>query len=294
MGAILNEGVFDITINKKLKYRATHLKSRQRTCGRKSDIKTDKNILIAFHGCSFTYGVGVNDSETYPYILQQKFPSLTIENHGVPGYGQVQALLELEQALNSDKKPNVVIVNYLSFHDERNALNTAYEQKIRDSYFKSLETFPEIAKIDYAFPFGSVQNDSLITEFRSIHDITSTLPLIGYSAIMNTLQTVTDQIRVNSKEDQKITFAFIDRIHSLCKTANIKLMISYMSNDDATNKLIAHCKAASIPVIDLFIDLTQQTYTNAPYDSHPNARAHQEYAEKLLPYLQNIKSSVDK
>ena len=66
MGLSLNPGKFNVTINKKQKYNVTHTSDSLRTTGSNSDIA---KINIQLHGCSFTYGMGVNDEETYPFIL---------------------------------------------------------------------------------------------------------------------------------------------------------------------------------------------------------------------------------
>lgn len=72
----------------------------------------------------------------------------------------------------------------------------------------------------------------------------------------------------------------------------VKLILSTMTFDEVTQRLIAHCKARSIETINITIDLKQKGFTNAPYDSHPSAKAHKLYAEKLSAYFLHFPNKV--
>ncbi|MBS0289654.1 MAG: hypothetical protein JSS07_06435 [Proteobacteria bacterium] len=55
---------------------------------------------ILFFGCSFTFGVGVNDNETLPYQVGSKLQGqANVYNFGYGGYGPQQMLSALEQGL---------------------------------------------------------------------------------------------------------------------------------------------------------------------------------------------------
>ena len=289
MGVRLREGTYSVVINKHLKYQAIHSIKGQRTCGTPNSDSTEFEQNIAFYGCSFTYGTGVNDKEVYPYILQQQFSEYEIENHAVPGYGQAQVIIDLENNLDSENKPDVLVLNYLSFHNERNALNSSYQKKIRDGYAISKKMDIGIARYMCSYPFGVIENGSLKMKFLPIEEINSTLPLINYSAITNTVQGLLEEKGVDEKSDEKVTLAMIDRIHQLCKKHGIQLLVSTMTNDAITKRLIKQCNSASIPTVDIFVDLSQEEFTNAPYDQHPSAKAHKLFAEKLASYFSNIK-----
>ena len=282
LGVHLVPGTYQVTLNKKLTYQATHLENGQRTCGESNF----DGPLLAFYGCSFTYGTGVNDDEVYPHLLQQEFDSLRIENRAVPGYGQAQVLAMLKDDFEKKEKPTVLILNYLSFHNERNAMNAAYRQKIRMGYEITKRDEAGIEQFKCSYPFGEIVDGKLKMNKIPIGEINSTLPLINYSAITNSLQNVFDQKSVDVAQDEKITLAMIDRIHELCQSQGVQLVISYMTDDDQTKRLTQHCAKTSIPTIDITVDLTQKGYTNAPYDQHPSAIAHEIFAEKLTEYFE--------
>ena len=77
---------------------------RERTPGR-------ARVLVL--GDSFTYGLGVEDDETYCARLQAEVPALEVVNAGVNGYGTGQQLLLLrEDGLLFE--PDIVIVGFFS------------------------------------------------------------------------------------------------------------------------------------------------------------------------------------
>lgn len=284
LGVRLNPGNYKVTLNQQLTYTATHLANGYRTCGESSV----NGPLIAFYGCSFTYGTGVSDEDVYPYILQKEFGTLRIENRAVPGYGQVQLLALLKDDLSKPKKPAFIVLNYLSFHNERNTLNTSYRQKLRMGYEITKRDDAGIARYKCAYPYCKIEKGKLALDQVSMQEINSTIPFISYSACMNTLQNLWDQNAVDVQEDEKVTFALIDQIQRICKKKGVKLVISTMSNDDVTDRFIKHCEAQSIPTIDISVDFTQKGFNNEPFDQHPSALAHKKLAEKLSVFLKTI------
>jgi hypothetical protein len=76
---------------------------------------------IIFLGDSFTFGHGLNDEETYPWLVQQKLAEYTVKNFAVPGYGACQVYLELLELLQSGELNGATIIYGMSeFHETRN------------------------------------------------------------------------------------------------------------------------------------------------------------------------------
>jgi hypothetical protein len=94
-----------------------------------TEIEADLRPTVYMYGCSYTYGQGVDDSLTYPFLLQQEYSDYEVLNYSRPGYGTIQALLHLKSTIDKGDVPNLVIVNFASFHEERNvqkASSTSY------------------------------------------------------------------------------------------------------------------------------------------------------------------------
>ena len=82
---------------------------------------------VRFFGDSYTFGVGLNDSETLP----QAFADLTganIENYGFPGYSPAQTLLAMQKGMfDKDlETAKLFILETASFHVDRTACLPAW------------------------------------------------------------------------------------------------------------------------------------------------------------------------
>ena len=82
---------------------------------------------VIFFGCSFTYGEGVNDDESLPFLFEDKGQGkYKAYNFGFVGYGPQQMLRILESSMIdnivSDKKPFIAIYQAMPDHVSRCAL----------------------------------------------------------------------------------------------------------------------------------------------------------------------------
>jgi len=84
--------------------------------------KSEGKIRILIFGDSFTFGEGVNDTETYAYYLQEMLPDTEVINLGVMGYGHDQMLLYLKEE-GVKYKPDIVILGSICIDDIRNLLS---------------------------------------------------------------------------------------------------------------------------------------------------------------------------
>ena len=86
---------------------------------------------IWFLGCSFSFGIGVEDAETYPYRLAENaWPDFQVRNFSSSGWGTVQAYLILKQQLESGARmPRVVIYGWINHHRQRNYLRRSWFDK---------------------------------------------------------------------------------------------------------------------------------------------------------------------
>jgi len=77
-------------------------------------------LLIAA-GCSFTFGFGVDDQDTWPWLLQERLSGYRVVNVGTNGYGTDQALLAAERAASNPADPaRVIVLAFADFQIERN------------------------------------------------------------------------------------------------------------------------------------------------------------------------------
>lgn len=95
------------------------------------DNSNASSINVLFFGCSFTYGVGVNDDETLPSLFQkiagERFRSF---NFGFHGYGAHQMLSSIERGYMADvlqgRSANIAVYQAIAEHIDRSACKYPY------------------------------------------------------------------------------------------------------------------------------------------------------------------------
>lgn len=284
----LNEGVFDITVCRKLKYKVSHQKglfqANRSTSFLPRDTSNKKEIALV--GCSFTYGMGVDDEETFPFLLQSALTDCRVYNLGVPGYGTIQSLLILEALIEQGQSPDFFIYNYLDFHDERNVLSKEFVEKLSLEYeLKSKKE--KIKQENSVFPYVRFndQNDLDFLE-KELGKRSLPLSLRKYSAIINTWVYAQNKKLDKTYRAKEATKLLIQKMSELCQQHNIHFILSELKKNEGDNSMQDFCQQSNINYFDLSVDYAQKKlYTNYPYDSHPNAKAHELHYNKLLKFM---------
>lgn len=73
---------------------------------------------VVLVGDSFVFGLGVDDRDTFAWLLAQRLPDHRIVNLGVPGWGTDQELAELEEVLQSRSAPRVSDIVVVVFEND--------------------------------------------------------------------------------------------------------------------------------------------------------------------------------
>ena len=245
--------------------------------------KPDRSSVVMVFGGSLTYGFGVADSLTYPYLLQQTFPNVDVQNRAVPGYAGVHAIIMLQMVIEEGNIPSVALLNYSHYQDETNTLPRKSRESITrfsnvdNAQFMGRSNFPYAAfneegdlEIDH-IPFGS-----FYTEW----------PLRRNLAFVNFLEMKYNEIEHGFYDHHGLTQAVIMAIKNLCTEHGIKLVVVGISEADLTRKMLEFCTNNAI----LNVDISMNLYDNEelmihPRDGHPNAKAHGIYAKRMSAFL---------
>ena len=178
LGYSLIPGKFIITLGSRYSFNVTHLPNTLRIThpidGYLNKDKQKEEIWI--FGCSFTHGWGLNDEETYPWLLQERFPEYEIVNFGVGGYGTIHSLTQFREALEI-KTPKLAVLAYASFHDKRNTFIRNRKKQVQLT--KQLgPIFQPYALLDSQ---GRLQYSFSDVEYREV-------PLMRHSALVHFIE----------------------------------------------------------------------------------------------------------
>jgi len=236
----------------------------------------DKREIWIF-GDSITYGQSVNDQETFAWLLQENFPAYEVVNFGVQGYGTLHSLIQSREALQKGKSPRLVILTYASWQDVRNTFIRGrrkmlavadYLGPVNQPYARLMEDH----KLDIAMD---------AVQYREF-------PLMRYSAFVNALEETYDRFEERHANSHEVTKAIVKEMVELCKSHGIEMVVLSLTSDPLSADMLRYCQTESIKTSNIWVDLSKNENNNLPYDSHPNANAHRQYAEKLELFLRDI------
>ena len=278
LGVTLIPGQYSVNLNG-----LVHQVGHSVDCNRVTSFETsgiEGRNKVFIYGCSYTYGQGINDQFTYPFLLQKQFQQMEFVNFSRPGYGTLQTLLQLRSSIEQDSKPNVVVVGFADFHEERNVLATSYKYKLYQGY-KLMSVSEDIM----VYPRLNYTGDSHTVEYENITKSFEPMPLRKYSAFMNMVDLRLAFSALDKLEELKASEVIIQEISSLCISNDIDLIVANL--DDASNMSAMRniCKKHEVKYVNVSPDFRQEGYRNLPYDNHPNAEAHKVYTDKLAAFF---------
>ena len=270
-------GRFKITLSGSYVFRATNLSNTLRvtrpleTYGTQS---VGRQVWIV--GDSVTYGWSVSDEESYPWLLQERLTDYEVVNFGVSGYGTVHSLIQLREALGNNPPPRVVILAYASWLDVRNTFIRARR--------KSLSSAKHLGPLNQ--PYARLSPDGRLDLFMDTVEYRE-FPLMRYSALAHALEEAYNRYEERHARSHEVTKAILKQIIELCRAHGVELVVAGLTSDATTASMFEYCKGEGVKVVDIYVDRLAKENNNLPYDSHPSAVAHREYARKLEAFLRS-------
>jgi hypothetical protein len=283
LGISLSPGSFEIVMNKEHSYTATHFENGRRRVIRTNTTGADSIYLM---GCSFTYGMGVDDHETFASLLQKHFPNVCFENFGVPGYGTVQSFLQLQKCIESGSRPKAVVLQLSHLHFSRNSMTAAFRHDLKIGFSNAIPEWRNEMK-KAKFPYCKNPPDSKIhyVSWDSLYD-----DWWGreYSAFINMMNNKSDLAFNEKIECLKITQILIERMVSLCEMHGIEFYLTFLDESNRMGKIKDFCDQNKVNYVSVGLTHKDEKYTNLPYDNHPNALGHIRISDSLHPLIRDL------
>lgn len=281
LGFSLNPGHYEVKLNQGLSYRVHHGPDSLRVSH--DSLAGDQLSQLFMMGCSYTYGIGVHDEQSSAYLLQQFLPEYHIRNWAVPGYGTVQSFLQLKQAIEAGNIPAIVVVNYADFHDNRNVLSPQFRKTLNMGFERSnaqLKTLMQHSRIPFLNP-SRKENVSPLLKWEPWDSVYQNWRWREQLSSVNFLQDMFDKIHTQRLQPKAQTRYIFTCIQQICQAHNIQLIVAGLTSTSSTRSTLAQLNNLGIETVDISLDLTNCLYNNFPFDSHPNALAHQIFARRI-------------
>jgi hypothetical protein len=266
-----------------LPFNISNLKNNSRYTGCLDNDSMQGKIHI--YGCSLTWGQALNDSATMAWKIQEKLPQFEVQNFGIGAGSNVQSYLWLKENIEQGDIPDIVILNYVSFHDMRNCMNWQW-RKVWQSIIKEIIIEKKVGFYDLNLPYARIDKDTLSISYLKKDAILNQLPFIKYCAMMNLLNNSWNKFKDRSIDEVLITRLLIQDFKTLCDAHDIKLVINGLLPDEQTATALATFSNMGVYTNNIGLDfINNDLYNLQPYDGHPNELANDSFAIKTLDFL---------
>ena len=264
LGYRLNQGVFRLTSyggeggGQSRSFTATLDAEGHRVTSADAPPDGDARPVLAVFGCSYSWGWGVDDRDSFPWLVQREFPAYQVVNFSQPGYGSVHSLVQLAGLVRQARTIEYAVFTYNPFHLERNAAAPSHLKGLLNANFEPAR------KGEMLYPKASLVDGKLSIDMIKIRE--------GGDAEPSQAQMLA------------ITNAIFAEIIKICKAHGITAVFARQGGS-ADDPVAGFARRAGFEVLDLAVDLTDDRFTFAPFDPHPNALANKTYAKKLGDWL---------
>lgn len=214
---------------------------------------------LAVYGCSFTYGTGLTDAETYVARLQAAVPDLRLLNRGIGGQGTVQNFLQFRRDIAAG------------------AVDAAIFAIIGDHRFRNI---PHPSRMrQYLSPEWSalgVEHVPVLRRDGAGRPHIAYLPIWQPAIVRGGFEAfLPDEWMITGA-----TLAVLGMIREVAAAHRIPVGFALLDGRSPAfnTAVLANCETC----LDISVPL-DAAHTHLPHDRHPNARANALYAERLLP-----------
>ena len=231
-------------------------------------------------GCSYTFGMGVKDEETFGWLLNQKQQRFYFTNGGVIGYSTYQCLKRLEKFLQNGAKPRLVIYAFINDHLMRNVSCRIFGKAAES--FDFIETpYFEVQPSGQAI-FHPLRNLAWPGE-KYLRTVNFTNRLY-----VNHLIEKTRQVRFNKEASHQVYRHLVEQMAKLCQQHGAALTV--VSLDTSSNWLSPTFTDAPV----LYLNANCEDLYKPEYhvmnrlDFHPAPVAHRFWADKIANFIEKI------
>lgn len=254
----------------------------QRATSPQRPIPQKRRILIV--GCSYAYGLGVADEETWAWKVAQRFPQITFENFAVHAYGACQALTMAERQLSTPRHYDWVLYVAMRDHPRRdiNPLHAVGDVNSTQPF-----VFGRRAALDrhgnlYFIPCAPRWcGDDLL---RTINFAKRTY---YYSQIHRALH----PSLASSEYETEVFLAELKYLHQLVRAHGSRLAVLALEDQRWASKLHLPEQGGDFPFVCVGDDHCNQPdsprfHDNGKPDGHPSSLVHAFWAKNIGDWLE--------
>lgn len=229
---------------------------------------------LIFLGDSFTFGDGLNDYETYPWVTQELLPQYEVTNLAVPGYGTCQIYLQLlEYSKTHPLNSATIIYGMNEFHERRNRPDLRISWEFA-SVSSSGSYFAPSCNLDSSATLITEN----VSEFRA-----RALSLTRHSSLIRRfLQSFLDGMDFfRNRQHRQLSFKLLEALHSVSEQNGAKFVVLMQRFKGSRKEYQDFLTAKGIGVIDGSHPEENLPQMQLLGDRHPNAEMNRIWALRI-------------
>jgi lysophospholipase L1-like esterase len=222
-------------------------------------------------GCSFTQGWGLDDAETFPWLLQRRLAEVRVRNFGTGGYGTYQSLLRIERALQTKSAlRRFVVYGFADFHEARNVAAHAWLKALAAGSGDAVRV-----------PYCSFDHDGALRREPPIGY--RTWPFDGVLASVRLVEDRLESLAAPVREGQAraVTQALLGEMDRVVRDAGARFIVVELAVRDAATKraYASYAREHGIDLVDCAPPELYRPSMRLRGDLHPNASMNRVWAD---------------
>ena len=244
----------------------------------KNDMVRVRPYRVLMIGCSYTFGVGVSDEDSYVWRLNELMPEVEFVNAGVGGYGPLASLCWMRRHIKQQPY-DLVIYGFIDEHCRRCSLPAVRYMDEQDRRFRR----PRIAETAYDMPIVELNKGF---RFVDHYPRRSSVPGDYISPLMNFLGLYENAFRIRHMrvprycEMQTICSHILQRQALVAASYGIPYMVVNLQGS-----LEPHLYSPIMNCIDTECEISNEDRIGGKGYNHPGARIHDIWARTIVQHL---------
>lgn len=273
--------------------------------------KPNASRKVAIFGCSFTFGCGVEDRETFPYLLNERFANTVFDNYGVSGFGAYQVLLAMRQVLRQ-KHYDLVVYDMIPLHLTRNVDRRIWGNLSNNGVYK-IQPYVELTDsglrehTSNSFSWPGERTFLSVNFFKRVWDAYFFNAYASQVVRPHSLEDVDSwEYKFNKIiRDQvlgrevieipevsrlvKIQQMLVDEMYAICRARGSRFTVAIIENN--ANLFAVGCETLGKPYECCLLDPPDSqkaaNRVNGQVSNHPGPTIHKAWADNFEPWLRS-------
>lgn len=247
--------------------------------------EASKRVLLV--GCSYTFGMGIEDQETLAWLLNEHYPDAVFDNYAVSAFGTYQCLMMMQDRL-AERKYDAVLYMYIDDHVRRHDMWRVHGRLTPGGYF--VVTPAAVFKRGRLCLYPSNYFQWPFQDNSALVDFAHTLYVASKVRHLNEKEAGMP-IAVREAEDLKgwrVVQALTKMMDEACREKGSRFGVVMLTPNRCVHDASANDWPCAYTDVS-FPEIYDPEYRNGGYtDWHPNGAAQKRWFAKLVPWLDSF------